>query len=291
MKYERVIQKTIQWIESHLHEQISTIDIYKVTGFSKFHFHRIFQTSVGMSVSEYIRMRRLVNAACTLLHTDERIIDIAFYYQFESQESFTRAFKKLYCLPPGQYRKVIGTMRKTKEETIMEEKIRGWFISGSHPYHFEMGVDEKNVHQGKASGYLKSKTVQDQTEFATMMQQFKANKYRGKRIKLSAFIKTNNVQQFSGLWMRVESASEDILQFDNMSDRPIIGTNSWNQYSIVLDVPENSAIISFGILLNGKGKIWLDGLSFKVVDDNTPTTNMNFHSNILDEPINLSFEE
>lgn len=291
MKYEWVIQKTINWIEAHLHEEISSDDIVEVTGFSKYHFHRIFQESIGMSVSEYIRMRRLANAASTLLYTDERIIDIAFYYQFESQESFTRAFKKLYHLPPGQYRKVIGTMRKKKEETIMEEKIKGWFISGSHPYNYEIGIDHKNVHLGKASGYLKSKTVQEKDEFATMMQQFKANNFRGKRVQLSGFIKTKNVDTFTGLWMRVDSASEDILQFDNMSNRPIVGTNDWNRYSIVLDVPENSATVSFGVLLTGKGEVWLDGLSFKEVDKNVPLTNINFAEQLLDEPTNLSFEE
>lgn len=290
MKYEWIIQKTIHWIESHLHEEISANDIDEVTGFSKYHFHRVFQASVGMSVSEYIRMRRLTNAASTLLNTDERIIDIAFFYQFESQESFTRAFKKLYNLPPGQYRKVMKIMRKNKEEKIMEEKVKGWFLSGSHPFNYEMGTDRDNIHQGKASGYLKSKTVQDPGEFATMMQEFKADKFRGERIELSGFIETKNVQH-SGLWMRIDSASDDILQFDNMYDRPIIGTNNWNRYSIVLDVPENSAIISFGILLAGKGEVWLDGLRFEVVDKNTPTTHYSVEKNLLEEPTNLSFEE
>ncbi|MFC9540808.1 helix-turn-helix domain-containing protein [Lysinibacillus sp. NPDC056959] len=290
MKYEWIIQKTIHWIESHLHEEISANDIDEITGFSKYHFHRVFQASVGMSVSEYIRMRRLANAASTLLNTDERIIDIAFFYQFESQESFTRAFKKLYNLPPGQYRKVMKIMRKNKEEKIMEEKVKGWFLSGSHPFNYEMGTDRDNIHQGKVSGYLKSKTVQEPGEFATMMQEFKADKFRGERIELSGFIETKSVQH-SGLWMRIDSTSDDILQFDNMNDRPIIGTNNWNRYSIVLDVPENSAIISFGILLAGKGEVWLDGLRFEVVDKNTPTTHYSVEKNLLEEPTNLSFEE
>jgi len=108
---------------------------------------------------------------------------------------------------------------------------------------------------------------------------------------LSGFIQTKNVQQFTGLWMRIDSASDEILQFDNMNNRPIIGTTNWNRYSIVLDVPENSAIISFGILLTGKGEVWLDGLSFEVVDKNTPTTNFSVETILLDEPTNLSFEE
>lgn len=92
MKYDGIIQKTINWIKFHLHKPISANEIANISGFSKYHFHRIFQTSVGMSVSEYIRMRRLANAAITLLHTDERIIDIALYFQFQSKEAFTRTF-------------------------------------------------------------------------------------------------------------------------------------------------------------------------------------------------------
>lgn len=58
--------------------------------------------------------------------------------------------------------------------------MKGWVLSGSHPFQFEMGIDRENVHQGKASGYLKSTMVQDIGEFATMMQQFKADRYLGK---------------------------------------------------------------------------------------------------------------
>lgn len=70
-----------------------------------------------------------------------------------------------------------------------------------------------------------------------------------------------------------------------------MGTTNWNRYSIVLDVPDNSAIISFGILLTGKGEVYLDGLSFEVVDNDTPTTHNHFDNPLLEEPTNLSFEE
>ncbi|MEC2309116.1 AraC family transcriptional regulator [Bacillus atrophaeus] len=291
MSNEQIIQKTIEWIESHLHEQMSAEDIAHVAGFSKYHFHRIFQSTVGMSVTSYIQRRRFANAAAALLHTDHRILDIALLYQFESQEAFTRAFKKIYHLPPGKYRKIMKSIISKKEEPWMEKTVKGWVLSGSHPFHYEMGVDHENVHQGKASGYVKSKTVQDAGEFATMMQQFKAERYIGKRIRLSGFIQTKQVQQFSSLWMRVDSAAGDILQFDNMSNRPITGTTNWNYYSVVLDVPENSAVISFGVLLSGPGQIWIDQVSFEEVDEHVPSTNMEMASELLEEPVNLSFEE
>ncbi|MCY8544591.1 helix-turn-helix transcriptional regulator [Bacillus vallismortis] len=291
MYYEKAVQKTIDWIECNLHEQIASEDIVNVSGFSKFHFHRIFQKEVGMSVASYIRLRRLATAATALLYTDFRIMDIALYYQFESQESFTRTFKKLYHMPPGTYRTFMKQLTSKKEESRMGKKMKGWLLNGSHPFQYEMGVDRENVHQGKASGYLKSTMVQGNGEFATMMQQFKADRYLGKRLRLSSFIKTKGVQHFASLWMRVDSAADDVLQFDNMSNRPITGTTNWNHYTIVLDVPENSAVISFGVLLSGPGQMWMDHVVFEEVDESVPSTNLEMPGELLDEPMNLSFEE
>jgi len=76
-----------------------------------------------------------------------------------------------------------------------------------------------------------------------------------------------------------------------MSDRPIVGDSEWNHYFIVLDVPENSAVIAFGVLLSGNGQVWIDELKFEEVDDRIPTTNIDFTRDLLDEPTNLSFEE
>ncbi|WP_370046800.1 helix-turn-helix domain-containing protein [Lysinibacillus sp. RC79] len=279
------------YVEENIHEPLTLENIARQSNFSKYHFHRIFQSSVGMTVTEYIRMRRLANASVALLHTSERILDIALYYQFESQESFTRAFKEVYKLPPGKYRRMMSDMIKNKEESNMETKVKGWFLSGSNPFNYEMGIDHEVVHQGKASGYLKSKTVLDSTEFSTMMQTFKANQFIGKRIRLSCFISTENVDTYAGMWMRVDDTMEDVLQFDNMSNRPIKGNTNWNRYSIILDVPDQSAVISFGIILAGQGTVWADQFTFEEVNKSIPTTNLEVHGELLDEPVNLSFDE
>ncbi|SOC24650.1 AraC-like DNA-binding protein [Ureibacillus xyleni] len=293
MSYSPIIQKTIEYIEMNLHEELSLESVAQFVGFSKYHFLRIFQKEVGVTASEYIRYRRIANSANMLLYSDEKIIEIAFYYRFETQESFTRSFKKYYQLPPGQYRKIMGKLTIQKEEINLknEQLLKGWNLSGSHPFNYKMGIDRENVHKGRASGFLKAVTVQSQGEFATMMQQFKAEKYLGKRIKLSGFIKSKDVDGFCGFWMRVDDSLGDVLQFDNMSDRPIVGNNEWNHYHIVLDVPENSAVIAFGVLLSGNGQVWIDELKFKEVDKQTPTTNIDFSSDLLEEPVNLSFEE
>ena len=85
--------------------------------------------------------------------------------------------------------------------------------------------------------------------------------YLGKGIRLTAYVKTANVKdRYVGLWMRVDGAGNQMLSFDNMEGRPIIGTTDWQQYEIILDVPENSEYINYGILLVGTGEAWVDGL-------------------------------
>ena len=101
MSYSPIIQKSIEYIEMNLHEELSLECVAQFAGFSKYHYHRIFQKEVGVTATEYIRYRRIANSANMLLYTDEKIIDIALYYRFETQESFTRSFKKFYHLPPG----------------------------------------------------------------------------------------------------------------------------------------------------------------------------------------------
>ncbi len=292
MRYEGIIQSSLEWIERNLHRKIYLEDVANASNFSKFHFHRIFQGTINMSVDDYIRMRRLTVASVKLIHSDERIIDIALDVQFNSQEAFSRSFKKVYGLSPGEYRKTMRLMTFKKGEIVqMETSIKGWLLSGSHPFNYKMGVDHKVVHDGRVSGYLKSETVLENDEFATMMQQFKADSFKGKRMKLSCFVKSESVNGFAGVWMRVDNQVGDVLQFDNMSNRPIVGTLDWNYYSIVLDISKESASISFGVLLQGVGEVWMDRFSFEEVDESVPTTNIEFFPEMLDGPVNLSFED
>ncbi|MCG7343752.1 AraC family transcriptional regulator [Sporosarcina sp. ACRSL] len=291
MEDEQIIQRTVEWIEENLHEDIQLADVASFTGYSKFHFHRIFQSVLNMSVDQYIRSRRLAASAVLLIHSDERIIDIAINALFSSQEAFSRAFKKIYHLAPGEYRRIMRSVTFKQEEEFFMLEMKGWLLSGSHPHHFRMGIDRHVVHTGRASGYIRSEFVTGHEEFATMMQQFKADNYIGKRIKLSCFLKCEDVEQFAGAWMRIDNQLGDVLQFDNMSNRPLQGTLDWNYYSLVLDVPPESKTISFGVLLQGKGKLWANQFQFEEAPENISTTNLEIMPELLDEPVNLSFEE
>lgn len=252
---------------------------------------KIFKKETGLTLGEYVRLRRLAKAAFLLIQTNEPIISIAFSLHFQSQEAFSRSFKEIYSLPPGQYRKMMREIQMKKEEKNMaiKDSVKGWSLSGTNPENYEMGLDSIVSHTGSASGVLYSVKKVNEQQFATMMQGFQAKQYQGKRLKLSCFLKTEEVTK-AGAWMRVDSSSGDTLAFDNMQNRSISGSTEWNQYTIVLDVPIESAAIHFGVLLIGKGKVWADNFQLVVVDEKTPTTNRLAEDLLPEEPINLTFE-
>jgi hypothetical protein len=162
----------------------------------------------------------------------------------------------------------------------------GWYAWGSGRNDYEFGVDDRVYHAGKRSGFTRS--IRPSEGFGALSQIFKADAYRGKRLKMTAFVRTQDVENAAGLWMRVDGPDGKLLGFDNMSTRPIKGTTGWTKYQIVLDVPESSIDIAFGTLLDGEGEIWCDTFSFEVVDQNTPTTAMDL--DYPGQPVNLDFE-
>lgn len=292
MIHSKEIQAALNYIEMNLCEKLSLDIIANAVGFSKFYFHRAFQSEVGIPVYDYIRKRRLANAASLLLSTETSILDIALNFRFESQEAFTRAFKSIYQLPPGRYRSAIKDLIIGGTNMDGNNTIKEWIITGTAPEKYQAGIDYKICHTGTKSAALKSIANEFETgEFITIMQQFNAKNFIGKRVRFSAFVKTLEVDEWCGLWMRIDNALSTALKLDNMQSRPIAGTTEWNHYSCVLDVPENGAIINIGILLFGKGQVWLDNAGFQEVDYSIPTTDFTPCEVIPDYPQNLSFEE
>lgn len=104
MPYKKEFQTAIDFIEENLTQPIDSLAVVRQTNYSSFHFYKLFSLFVGMSIKDYIRRRRLTHAAYDLLTTSDRIIDIAFKYCFESQESFTRSFKQVFGITPKKYR-------------------------------------------------------------------------------------------------------------------------------------------------------------------------------------------
>jgi serine/threonine protein kinase len=146
-----------------------------------------------------------------------------------------------------------------------------WFAGGYAPELYEIGVDHSVFHSGGASGYIAAKKAEG-GDWATLMQRIVAENYRGHRIRLSGFIRTQGVVEGAHLWVRADALG-GVRAFDAMQKRPIRGTTDWRRYEIVLDIPDDSAGIFFGLLFIGaRGKAWIDDLELEIVTNETPTT-------------------
>ena len=146
-----------------------------------------------------------------------------------------------------------------------------WKKWGKSPDDYEIGGNPTIKHGTEGCGYIQSK-AQEPKDFVTMANSIKPDPFIGKRVRLSGFIKSENVDRWSGFWMRVDGPKGQQLSFDNMENRPIVGTTDWKKYDVVLDVPPGSVNIVLGVILSGKGKVWTDGVAIEAVGTDIPVT-------------------
>jgi AraC family transcriptional activator of mar-sox-rob regulon len=100
-----IIRDLLTWLEGHLDQPLSLDNVAAKAGYSKWHLQRMFKDVTGHAIGAYIRARRLSKAAVALRLTSRPILDIALQYRFDSQQTFTRAFKKQFAQTPAWYRR------------------------------------------------------------------------------------------------------------------------------------------------------------------------------------------
>ena len=101
---KEVVKKVIDYIEKNLEKEINLDNISKNIGYSKFYLNRIFTEYTGITMYKYLHNRRLTVAAEKLVKTDKPIIQIAYEAGYDTQQSFSFAFKQIYLYPPKIYR-------------------------------------------------------------------------------------------------------------------------------------------------------------------------------------------
>ena len=137
---------------------------------------------------------------------------------------------------------------------------------------YNVGIDSMVVHGGSRSAYIQFRGFEPQG-WATVMQTFRADEYRGKRVRLSAFVKTENVETGALLWMRVDGPDDSVLALDNMGNRPIRGTTDWRSYDVVLEIPQRAQAVAIGLLLDrGWGRVWVDDVTVSLVGTDVAPT-------------------
>jgi hypothetical protein len=181
----------------------------------------------------------------------------------------------------------------------------GWTF-GANRTNYKAGLDNLTSENGQVSATIES-IVDNPADFCTLMQNSVVKDFSGKRVKMTGFIKSQGIDDTASMWIRVDDFGNKIFaDFDNMWDRPVVGTRNWTKCEIVFDVPDK-CVIFFGFILHGKGKIWIDNVSFDVVSNSINKTahslNQPFPEEYLNQlkeypagipekpPVNLDFED
>jgi hypothetical protein len=173
--------------------------------------------------------------------------------------------------------------------TTLDPVPAPWFMAGSAPDHYEVGLlpaavtpDGARVVQLRLAA-----DAPDQSGFGTLMQSITANLHFGRKVRFSAMIRPVEVAGWAGLWMRVDTA-HGAVEFDNMQNRPLRESADWARPEIVLTVPGDAISIHFGVLLDGAGAVEFSQARFEDVEDSVPVTSMG-PIGLSDEPQGLDF--
>ncbi|QEK51423.1 hypothetical protein FYC62_06895 [Pedobacter aquae] len=153
------------------------------------------------------------------------------------------------------------------EDLNFEKKPVGWFLSLYPNQDGEVGLDSNFRVQGKYSVSISSNdTKGNQVGFSHTIKKA----FEGKTISLIASIKTKDVSEgIAGLWIRIDGRDNQVIQYNDMSDQGLKGTNDWKEYIIQVPYKEKEAAkINIGAYLKGKGRIWID--SVRIYIDSKP---------------------
>lgn len=124
MEWIDQMRNAIRYIEEHLVEPYDIEAIAKRACSSEFHFQRLFHMITGVTVADYVRRRRLTLAAQDLITGNEKVIDIAFKYGYDTPEAFSKAFRRIHGISPSTVKKV-GTILKAYPPITFQISIKG----------------------------------------------------------------------------------------------------------------------------------------------------------------------
>jgi AraC family transcriptional regulator len=132
MTWIQSMQKAIDFMEEHLVEDITMEEIAQAAHTSPFHFQRIFSLLTDTTAWEYLRRRRLTLAAQELRKGEQKVIDVACKYGYETPESFSRAFRKQHGISPREAKDYTGKL------TAYNRLIIQVNLKGADPMQYEV---------------------------------------------------------------------------------------------------------------------------------------------------------
>lgn len=185
---------------------------------------------------------------------------------------------------------VAATVEEPEVPGITRKAPIGWSKNGSNPAAYDVGVDQFETWGGMPSAYVKSKASAPEGGFAGMMQTTSAEAFKNQRVRLTGCVKTVEAKNGGHLWLRVDgSGKSGSLGYDDMNSRAPKGTTDWQEFSLVLDVPDHASSLNYGFFVQGTGKMWVNGLTIQPVGSDVPSTNISSAGQLPKAPVNLGF--
>lgn len=146
-----------------------------------------------------------------------------------------------------------------------------------------MAADQRVRTAGASSASIEGARVT--AGWGTLYQFATAKNLRGRRVEFSADIRTAAVEREASIFVRVDDEKGNAVALDNMwyshsedgngpgtVNRSLSGDNDWTTERVVLDIPPNASALSYGAILNGTGKLWIDNAHLEIVGGDTPIT-------------------
>jgi hypothetical protein len=193
---------------------------------------------------------------------------------------------------------------KAAQQVRANGEIPAWHLAGINAAVYDIALDREQVHGGRQSAYLHC--IQRNCEgIGELVQSIRADNYRGKSIRLTAWLKTDEARG-AGIFLRVDGAGQRTRDLGSTSPRRSQATKDWEKETVELDVPKSATEIFFGVTLSGKGAAWVDDFSLELVESKmkrsgtdsagrnakTPTTEEGLRIAALsDAPENIDFEK
>ncbi len=209
--YHKRIGKVLEYIDNNLDSELSLEKLSEVSGFSDYHFHIVFHSLVGSMLFEYVKKRRLIAAANTLINNPSiKIADISNMYGFKGQADFSKSFKSFFGVSPFQYIKYTNTLIATETGQIT-------VLKKSNPF-FEKGISLK-VLEDYTVAYIRNIGLSPEQRSKAIEASF---------IRLYSWANSRNL------------FNEDTKLMGIVLDNPEISSLDLCRYDACISVPENT---------------------------------------------------
>lgn len=134
-----IVSQAIRYIEDHLNDKLELDIVAAALHYSKYHLHRIFTKTIGLTIHDYAQRRQLTEAAKLLVFSQKPIIEIALISGYESQQAFTGIFKAMYKATPAHFRETEEFYPLQLEIYLKEELVKMDFTKDD--IHFATSAD------------------------------------------------------------------------------------------------------------------------------------------------------